>query len=184
MSGASEKIVEIMQQVPAVNYSGGVTIPADQVVGEIELKNVVFEYPTKKDVKICKNVSLKVKKNQVVALVGPSGCGKSSIISLIERFYDPIEGQVLFSGVDVKDLDARWYKRQIAIVSQEPVLFSGSIRENICYGLELDEVSEEQLRDACRKANALNFIMDKSVFPDGFDTLVGERGIKLSGGQK
>ena len=117
MSGASEKIVDIMKKEPAVNYAGGRTIPADQVVGEIEIKNVKFEYPTKKDVMICKNVSLKVEKNQVVALVGPSGCGKSSIISLIERFYDPIEGQVLFSGVDIRELDARWYKRQIAIVS-------------------------------------------------------------------
>lgn len=114
--------------------------------------------------------------------MGPSGCGKSSIIALIERFYDPKEGQVLFSGVDIKQLDARWYKRQIAIVSQEPVLFAGTIRENICYGLDTDEVTTEQLEEACRKANALNFIMDKSIFPDGFDTIVGERGIKLSGG--
>ena len=95
-----------------------------------------------------------------------------------------MEGQVLFSGVDVKDLDQRWYKKQIAIVSQEPVLFSGTIRENICYGMELDEVTNEMLEEACAKANALNFIKDTSIFPDGFDTLVGERGIKLSGGQK
>ena len=73
--------------------------------------------------------------------MGTSGCGKSSIISLIERFYDPVEGEVLFSGVDIKDLDPRWYKNQIAIVSQEPVLFSGSIRQNICYGLDESKVT-------------------------------------------
>ena len=119
-----------------------------------------------------------------MALVGHSGCGKSSIIAMIERFYDPMEGQVLFSGVDIKDLDARWYKRQIALVSQEPALFAGTIRENISYGLSEDEATDELIKDACKKANALSFIEDKNVFPDGFDTMVGDRGIKLSGGQK
>lgn len=168
LSGASQKIVEIMKTEPVVNYHGGGMIPDDRVVGELELRNLTFEYPTKKDVTILKNVSLKVQANQVVAIVGQSGCGKSSIISLIERFYDPKEGQVLFSGVDVKDLDCRWYKRQIAIVSQEPVLFAGSIRENICYGLDESEVTDADVEAACDKANALNFIQDKSIFPQGF----------------
>ena len=81
-------------------------------------------------------------------------------------------------------MEPQWYKQQISIVSQEPVLFSGSIRENICYGLNIESVSEAQLDDACRKSNALNFIKDKDIFPHGYDTIVGERGIKLSGGQK
>lgn len=90
-------------------------------------------------------------------MVGKSGCGKSSIISLIERFYDPNEGQILYSGVDIKELDAKWYKRQVALVSQEPVLFSGCIRDNICYGTDGD-VSQLELEEACRKANCLKFI--------------------------
>ena len=103
-----------------------------------------------------KGVSFEVenKKNRVVALCGTSGCGKSSIISLIERFYDPEEGEVLFNGVNLKDLDPKWYHNQIAIVQQEPVLFSGSIRENIIYGLELDDKNDEEIEslmdDACR----------------------------------
>lgn len=110
MFGASEKIIELMGHVPGVNSLGGITLQENEVVGTIEFKNVSFEYPSKKDVIVCKNLSLKVDQNKVVAIVGQSGCGKSSIISLIERFYDPAKGQILFSGVDVKKLDPRWYK--------------------------------------------------------------------------
>ena len=108
--GASEKIIQIMKYIPTVNSKGGIKIPEHDVVGEIELKNVSFTYPTKKEVEVCKNISLKIERNKVVALVGQSGCGKSSIISLIERFYDPAQGEVLFSGVNIKDLDPKWYK--------------------------------------------------------------------------
>ena len=108
--GASEKIIQIMKYIPTVNSKGGIKIPEQDVVGEIELKNVSFTYPTKKEVEVCKNISLKIERNKVVALVGQSGCGKSSIISLIERFYDPAQGEVLFSGVNIKDLDPKWYK--------------------------------------------------------------------------
>lgn len=96
----------------------------------------------------------------MVALVGESGCGKSSIIALIERFYEASEGQVLFSGVDIRKLDPRWYKKQVSIVSQEPTLFSGTIRENICYGLDIESITDEQLDDACSKSNALVFLKD------------------------
>ena len=103
-------------------------------------------------------------KNRVVALCGTSGCGKSSIISLIERFYDPWEGEVLFNGQNVKELNPRWYHKQIAIVQQEPVLFSGSVRENIIYGLELDDKTDAQIEamidDACIQANAYDFLHD------------------------
>lgn len=184
MIGASEKIMKMMKHVPTVNSVGGITLQESKVVGEIELVDVGFHYPTKKDVEVLKNFSLKVKQNQVVALVGESGCGKSSIISLIERFYEVSSGQILFSGVDIRKLDPRWYKRQISIVSQEPTLFSGTIRENICYGLDMEQITDEMMDDACAKSNALIFIKDKQLFPQGYETIVGERGIKLSGGQK
>jgi len=139
---------------------------------------------------VLKGVDIEIdnKKNRVVALCGTSGCGKSSIIAMIERFYDPCEGEVLFNGVNIRDIDPRWYHEQIAIVQQEPVLFSGTIRDNILYGLNLEAVSEEQINanmdEACKSANAYNFIHDTEVFPQKYDTVVGERGVKLSGGQK
>ena len=184
IAGASEKIVEMMKTAVTVNASGGMTLPEKDVVGEIELKNVSFHYPTKPTVKVSKNVSIKIAKNNVVALVGQSGCGKSSIISLIERYYDPIEGEILFSGVNIRKFDPKWLKKQIGIVAQEPVLFTGTIRENVCYGLDKDEVTDADIDEACKKANAYDFIQDKTKFTEGYDTLIGERGVKLSGGQK
>lgn len=103
-------MVEMMRMEVEVGLAGGEPIPEDQLVGEIELKNVTFCYPTKPDVQVSKNINLKVQKNQVVALVGPSGCGKSSIINLIERYYNPTSGEILFSGKNIKDLDTKWYK--------------------------------------------------------------------------
>jgi len=89
---------------------------------------------------VCNNVNLKIEQNTIVALVGPSGCGKSSIMSLIERFYDPLSGEVQFSGTNIKNLDPRWLKKQISIVQQEPIMFSGTIKQNICYGLDMTNV--------------------------------------------
>ena len=134
-------------------------------------------------------ISIDIKKNKIFAVVGHSGCGKSSIISLIERFYDPTEGRLLYGGDDIKDLDIKWYhQKKIANVQQEPVLFSGSIRKNVLYGVDFEGVTpteiQDRLEEACHQANALSFIQDKSIFPKGFETIVGERGMRLSGGQK
>ena len=119
-------------------------------------------------------------------MVGKSGCGKSSIISLIERFYDPTEGSILFSGVDIKDIDPQFYKTLISQVAQEPILFSGTIKENILYGVDVEGLDKDRVNDlldeACKKSNAYDFVHDKSMFPEGYETLVGEKGIKLSGG--
>ena len=124
----------------------------------------------------------------MVALCGTSGCGKSSIISLLERFYDPTEGEVYFNGRDIKELDPKWYHSQIAIVQQEPVLFSGSIRDNITYGVDLEGKSEDEIIAMCdeatKQSSAYDFIHDEDLFPLCYDTMVGERGVKLSGGQK
>lgn len=181
MAGASQKMIELMKDIPVIQVRGGLSLPDSDVKGLIEFKNVNFNYPSKPEVQVSRDINLTFHENKVTAIVGESGCGKSTIISLILRFYDPTSGQVLFNGVDIKTLDPAWYKRQIAIVQQEPVLFSGSIRDNICYGCDT-EVNEEDLKEACRKANSLGFIEDPSIFPQGFDTLVGERGVKLSGG--
>lgn len=163
--GAADKIVEMMDQVPSIKLNQGEKIDGE-INGRIELKNVKFRYPGRPDVQILNGVSLSVdnEKNRVVALCGTSGCGKSSIISLIERFYDPDEGEVLFNGRNIKELDPKWLHRQIAIVQQEPVLFSGTVRENITYGLELDDKTDAQIEamidDACHQANAYDFLHD------------------------
>ena len=188
--GAADKVVEVMEYVPDIKSTGGKKLDPLFVNGKLEVKNVHFTYPTGSDQPVLRGVSLSVdnEKNRVVALCGTSGCGKSSIISLIERFYDPQEGEILFNGTDIKLLDPRWYHNQIGIVQQEPVLFAGTIRENILFGYDLDDCTPEQvedfLDDACRQANAYEFIHDIELFPKGYDTMVGERGAKLSGGQK
>ena len=188
--GASDKVVELMDYVPKINSQGGVKLNDGEFNGKLELKDVKFRYPSKEDVQVLKGISLGVdnEKKRVVALCGTSGCGKSSIISLLERFYDPVEGEVLFNGKNVKDLDPEWYHNQIAIVQQEPVLFSGSIRENITYGVDMTGKSEEDIiemiDEATKLASAYEFVHDEDLFPLCYDTMVGERGIKLSGGQK
>jgi ABC-type multidrug transport system fused ATPase/permease subunit len=180
--GASYKVIEIMEHEPSIKTTGGRELP-DSCKGEIQIKDVRFNYPTKKDVEILKGVTIDIQKNKVIALVGQSGCGKSSLISLIERFYDPNEGSVCYDGVNIKELNPKWYHRQVAIVAQEPVLFSGTIKENIIYGYE-DIAKQDDLDRACKMANAYDFIHDADLFPEKYETIVGERGVKLSGGQK
>lgn len=175
--------------MPDIKSRGG-----DEISGEIngclEVRNVKFHYPGKPETPILKGVSFSVdnQNNRVVALCGTSGCGKSSIISLLERFYDPSEGEVLFNGRNIKDLDPKWYHSQIAIVQQEPVLFSGSIRDNITYGVDTTGKSEDEIIAMCdeatKQSSAYDFIHDQDLFPLCYDTMVGERGVKLSGGQK
>jgi ATP-binding cassette subfamily B (MDR/TAP) protein 1 len=127
---------------------------------------------------------------QRVALVGESGCGKSTVISLLERFYDPEAGQVLLDGRDIRGLQVRWLRQQMGLVGQEPVLFNTTIRENIIYGLGSDgggrvsdsEELEKKMVEASKAANAHKFIAEE--LPEGYETAVGERGVQLSGGQK
>ncbi|XVE50543.1 hypothetical protein DITRI_Ditri01bG0171200 [Diplodiscus trichospermus] len=149
------------------------------IKGRIELKNVFFAYSTRPDQFIFKGLNLRIEAGRTVALVGQSGSGKSTIIGLIERFYDPMKGSVSIDGQDVRSYNLRMLRTHIALVSQEPTLFAGTIRENIAYGKE--NAKESEIRKAAKLANAHEFI---SGMKDGYDTNCGERGVQLSGGQK
>lgn len=187
--GASDKIVQIFQHEPIVNSTGGIKLEPQQD-NSITLKDVKFEYPSKKEVQVLKGVSIDVdnKQKRVIALCGQSGCGKSSIISMIERFYDAKEGEICYNGKNIKELDPRWYHEQISLVQQEPVLFSGTIQENILYGFNFKDLADNEvlamMDSACKQSNAYDFIHQVDQFPKGYQTVVGERGVKLSGGQK
>lgn len=180
--GASTKIVKILSQKPKINTQGGLILPESN--GTLQLNDVHFSYPSKKDVPVLNGVSINIERNKVYALVGHSGCGKSTAMALIERFYEVEQGSVSYDGVDIKEIDPVWFKKQISIVAQEPILFSGSVRENVTYGLEPSEYTEEDLVNALKAANAWKFITEVKKFPDGIESVVGERGVKLSGGQK
>ena len=180
---------------------------AGQTGGTIELKNVSFAYPSRPDMQVCRDYSLVIEPGQMVALVGASGSGKSTIVQLLLRFYDPQEGAVLLNGKDLRSLNVRWLRSQIGYVGQEPVLFAGTIAENIAYGLDPDiqlDISSADNNDctfthhadpgidqkrsdlmaavvaAAKMANAHDFI---SAFPAGYNTLVGSGGSSISGGK-
>ncbi|KAF7809482.1 ABC transporter B family member 2-like [Senna tora] len=147
--------------------------------GHIQFKDVSFTYPSRPDVLIFNNLNIHIPPAKVLALVGASGSGKSTVISLIERFYEPTSGQILLDGNNIKDLDLKWLRQQIGLVNQEPALFATSIRENILYGK--DDATLEELKRAVKLSDAHSFINN---LPDRLETQVGERGIQLSGGQK
>lgn len=181
--GASERMFELLDRVPSIESHGGKGLwPQTDVKGEVVLTNVSFNYPSRDDVVVLDNVNLQCRSGEVLALVGPSGAGKSTVVALIERFYDPTSGSVSIDGHDIKTLDHDWLHSRVALVSQEPVLFACSIRDNIMYGArDPTQVTTEQIEAAAKQANAHDFVME---FPDGYDTMVGERGVQLSGGQK
>ncbi|KAL0477257.1 ATP-binding cassette, subfamily B [Acrasis kona] len=177
-AGSSERIFELIDSKPSIPLTGGIKL--DNIIGRIEFNNVDFAYPTRKEVLILNNFNLVVEPGTVVAVVGGSGTGKSTLISLIDRFYDIDGGSITIDGHDIKTLDPTWLRDKIGVVSQEPSLFDQTIMDNIRYGSGVD-CTEEEVIQASRKANAHQFIVD---LPDGYQTLVGERGITLSGGQK
>ncbi|KAF1755254.1 hypothetical protein GCK72_021823 [Caenorhabditis remanei] len=152
-----------------------------QLSGEVKLNKVFFRYPERPGVPILQGLNVHVKPGQTLALVGPSGCGKSTVISLLERLYDPLDGAVTVDNNDLRQMNPKHLRKHIALVSQEPILFDTSIRENIVYGLQPGEYTEAEISIACQKANIHNFI---SELPDGYETRVGEKGTQLSGGQK
>ncbi|PKU70482.1 ABC transporter B family member 19 [Dendrobium catenatum] len=153
--------------------------PVDSIRGEIELRHVDFAYPSRPEIPIFKDLNIRIRAGQSQALVGASGSGKSSVIALIERFYDPTAGKVMIDGKDIRRLNLKSLRLKIGLVQQEPVLFAGTIFDNIAYGKDI--TTEEEVIDAARAANVHGFV---SELPDGYKTPVGERGVQLSGGQK
>ncbi|KAL5016506.1 hypothetical protein ScPMuIL_006095 [Solemya velum] len=174
--GASVRLFEIFDRIPKVPNENGVMLAS--LEGRVNFKDVHFTYPSRPDNVVLKGVTFNVNPGQMVALVGPSGGGKSTIVNMIERFYDPDDGMITLGGMDLKTLDPQWFRRRIAMVSQEPTLFACSIKDNIAYG---KNATIEEVMEAAKQANAHEFI---SSFEEGYDTMVGERGVRLSGGQK
>jgi ABC-type multidrug transport system fused ATPase/permease subunit len=151
----------------------------DNLKGAIEFKNVDFFYPSRPDHQVLTNFSFKFQVGKITAIVGPSGSGKSTIVQLIERFYDPNNGEVLIDGMDIKDICLREFRQQVGYVGQEPVLFNTTIKKNILFGCP--GVTDTQIVDALKKSNAWEFINNK---PEGINLQVGAAGGQISGGQK
>uniref|UniRef100_A0A8C9EY34 ATP-binding cassette sub-family B member 10, mitochondrial n=1 Tax=Pavo cristatus TaxID=9049 RepID=A0A8C9EY34_PAVCR len=180
--GAGGRLWELIERKPQLPFNEGITLGKDTFRGALEFKDIEFAYPTRPETSIFKDFSLSIPAGSVMALVGSSGTGKSTIVSLLLRLYDPIAGTITVDGFDIRQLNPLWFRTKFGTVSQEPILFSCSIAENIAYGAEdPSTVTAEEIQKVAEIANAAHFIRD---FPKGFDTVVGEKGILLSGGQK
>ena len=178
-AGASERLMELLHEQPVIAAPAHPAQLPAKPGGAVRFSDVTFRYPTRPDFKALNGFSLDVAAGEAVALVGPSGAGKSTVFQLMERFYAAQSGTITFDGIDIAELDPVELRRNIAVVSQEPVIFSGSIAANIRYGRE--DATDAQIRAAADAAAATEFIVS---LPNGFETLVGERGVTLSGGQR
>ncbi|NXY10185.1 ABCB8 protein, partial [Pteruthius melanotis] len=177
---AGARVFELLRLEPPVPLQGGISIPAHSLLGRICFHHVSFSYPTRPGYPVLQDFSLTLPPCQTVAIVGPSGGGKSTVAALLERFYEPTAGTITLDGHDIASLDPSWLRGQvIGFISQEPVLFGTTIMENIRFGKP--GASDAEVYEAARLANADGFIRS---FPEGYNTIVGERGTALSGGQK
>jgi ATP-binding cassette subfamily B protein len=178
-AGAAERLSELLQTRPAISTPAHPLVLAEPARGQIELRDVVFHYPSRPDQPALNGLSLDISPGEAVALVGPSGAGKSTVFQLLLRFYAPQGGAILFDGIDTAELDPTALRRHISLVAQDPVIFSGTIADNIRYGRP--EANSADVRRAAEAAAAAEFI---EALPNGYDTSVGERGVTLSGGQR
>ncbi|GAA6011936.1 hypothetical protein JCM10207_003434 [Rhodosporidiobolus poonsookiae] len=183
--GAAADFVELADSVPEIDAEdpSGEPFPLESSQGHIRFENVHFRYPTRQHVRVLRGLDIEVKPGQFAAIVGPSGCGKSTTIQLTERFYDPLAGRVIVDGKDISTLNVQSYRRAVALVSQEPTLYAGTVAFNIALGALVppEQVTHEQIEQAAKDANIHNFIMG---LPDAYETQVGGKGTQLSGGQK
>jgi len=174
---ASERVFEILDATPEVVDRPHVTRPSRKLAGDVMARNVWFQY--RPDIPVLKGINFEVKTGERIALVGPSGAGKSTLMKLLMRFYDVKDGAILLDGQDIRDLPLAYVREQIGLVQQEPFLFNGTVQENIVYG-DLS-ANQAQIEEVARAARAHEFIVD---LPEKYDTWIGERGVKLSVGQK
>ncbi|XP_012515615.1 PREDICTED: ATP-binding cassette sub-family B member 10, mitochondrial, partial [Propithecus coquereli] len=180
--GAGGRLWELLEREPKMPFNEGVILNEKSFQGALEFKNVHFAYPARPGAPIFQDFSLSIPSGSVTALVGSSGSGKSTVVSLLLRLYDPVSGTISLDGHDIRQLNPVWLRSKIGTVSQEPILFSCSIAENIAYGADdPSSVTAEQVGRVAEVANADAFIRN---FPQGFSTVVGEKGVLLSGGQK
>lgn len=177
--GATERIQELLDRDQEVHVADQMRTDEMRFEGNVDYKNISFSYPGRPEVQVLNDISFSITKGKRIALVGASGAGKSTIVQLLMRFYKPNKGEIFVDGKNAEDYNLSKYRKNIAIVPQEILLFGGTIRENILYGKPT--ATEEELLDASIKSNSFEFI---ESFPDQFDTIVGERGVKLSGGQR
>ncbi|WJX81549.1 ABC transporter B member 15 [Trifolium repens] len=178
-SSAGERIKKVISRIPNIDSNNTKGEILEKISGEVEFNSIEFAYPTRPETIILKNLCLKIPAGKTVALVGESGSGKSTLIALLQRFYDPIGGEILVDGVSINKLNIKWLRSIMGLVSQEPSLFATSIKENIIFGKE--DATDDEIVEAATICNAHDFI---SLLPQGYNTQVGESGVQLSGGQK
>lgn len=175
--GATEHLMDLIdEETEQQKNKGAVTT---QIKGAVSFENVDFAYPQRKDISVLKKLNIKAESGEKIAFVGASGAGKTTIAAILQSFYHPTKGKVTIDGIDSLDYNLKHLRSSMALVPQDVILFSGSIKENIAFGNP--NASDEEIKDAAKKANAYDFI---ESFPEGFETEVGDRGIQLSGGQK
>ncbi|KAK1989151.1 P-loop containing nucleoside triphosphate hydrolase protein [Colletotrichum cereale] len=179
-SAAANRIISLRSTDREDSNGTPEQIPDTEGGIKIELKNAHFRYPTR-DTPVFTGIDLTINKGQFAALVGPSGCGKTSVISLLERFYSLDRGDILCNGKSIYSLDADEYRKNMSLVAQEPYMFQGTIRENVCLGVDADTISDERLHQICRDASIHDFIVS---LPEGYNTNIGSKGFSLSGGQR
>ncbi|WP_299843822.1 ABC transporter transmembrane domain-containing protein [uncultured Paracoccus sp.] len=178
-AGATERLTELLTAEDNVHDPAHPVALPRPVKGRIALEGVTFHYPSRPDASALESVSLTIQPGETVALVGPSGAGKTTVIQMIQRFWDPDQGRVTLDGIDLKDMARADFRKAMALVPQDPVIFAATARDNIRFGRP--EASNAEVEAAARAANAYDFI---TALPDGFDSQLGERGVMLSGGQR